>query len=40
MIQSVRFISAAFDALAEAYQCFLVPASAKKNKKMQRQSNS
>ena len=31
MIQSVSFTSAAFEAFAEAYLCFLVSASAKKN---------
>ena len=31
MIHSVRFTSAAFEAFAEAYLCFLVSASAKKN---------
>ena len=30
MIQSVSFTSAAFEAFAEAYLCFLVSASAKK----------
>ena len=33
MIQSVSFTSAAFEAFAEAYRCFLVSASAKKKKK-------
>ena len=33
MIQSVSFTSAAFEAFAEAYLCFLVSGSAKKNKK-------
>ena len=33
MIQSVSFTSAAFEAFAEAYLCFLVSASAKKNAK-------
>ena len=31
MIQSVSFTSAALEAFAEAYLCFLVSASAKKN---------
>ena len=31
MIQLVSFTSAAFEAFAEAYLCFLVSASAKKN---------
>ena len=31
MIQSASFTSAAFEAFAEAYLCFLVSASAKKN---------
>ena len=31
MIQSVSFTCAAFEAFAEAYLCFLVSASAKKN---------
>ena len=34
MIQSVSFTSAAFEAFAEAYLCFLVPASVKKNAKV------
>ena len=33
MIQSVSFTSAAFEAFAEAYLCFLVSTSAKKKKK-------
>ena len=32
MIQSVSFTSAAFEAFAEAYLCFLVSTSAKKKK--------
>ena len=31
MVQSASFTSAAFEAFAEAYLCFLVSASAKKN---------
>ena len=31
MIHSVRFTSAAFEAFAEAYLCFLVSLSARKN---------
>ena len=37
---SVSFASAAFEAFAEAYLCFLVSTSAKKKKKMQKQLNS
>ena len=32
MVQSVSFTSAAFEAFAEAYRCFLVSASAKNKK--------
>ena len=43
-IQSVSFASPAFEAFAEAYLCFLLSASAKKNKtktkKLQGQLNS